>query len=338
MPEYTKPWLSLEKQVGKLHGRGVEIGSYSSARILLQQVGYYRLTGYLYPFRESETYLDDSGRERIRVLSDYRSGTSLAYAAQLIDYDRKLRMLVLDAVERLEVSLRMQIGYTLGHRSAFAHRDPANFVPTFTAGAIDAEAGEPLSGLGRWLERVQERQCSSDEAFVVHFRERYDDALPIWALTEILELGHLGRLFGALQNDLATTIANAYSVPTKKMFGSWIASVNYVRNVSAHHARLFNRKLVAAPSRPREGHVPLLDHLRDATGPKAEFGVYNALAVMAFLLGVIDPDCDWNQRLASHLSDFPAGALTTADMGVPAGWEKQALWHASQTVRSGAPA
>ena len=112
MPEYAKPWLSLDEQVDKLESRGVDIGSASSAKLILQQVGYYRLTGYLYSFRDSEIYADDSGRERIRVLGNYRPGTSIAYAARLIDYDRELRMLVLDAVERIEVSLRMQIGYT----------------------------------------------------------------------------------------------------------------------------------------------------------------------------------------------------------------------------------
>ena len=328
MSHYSKPWLTLDQQVHKLQSRGVEIGSAAAARDLLQRVGYYRLTGYLYPFRMSKTFVDGSGRGRVEVLSDYRPGTSIEYASRLIDYDRDLRMLVLDAVERIEVSLRMQIGYTLGARSAFAHRDTGNFLPAFTREDTDTDTGVPTSGFARWLGRVQERQDASYEAFVAHFRDHYDGALPIWALTEILELGHLGRLFAALQSDLATPIANAYDVPTKRIFGSWIASLNYVRNVSAHHARLFNRKLVVAPSRPRMGMVPLLDHLRGASGSKAHFGVYSALAVMAYLLSNIDRDCRWNERVAAHLADFPTGALTTADMGVPSDWENQTLWRA----------
>lgn len=109
---YSKPWLTLEGQIAKLRDRGVEVDSLENAEDLLRHVGYYRLTGYLYPFREFEKCLDDNGREHIRVRDAYRRGTSIAYAAELIDYDRKLRMFVLDAVERIEVSLRMQIGYT----------------------------------------------------------------------------------------------------------------------------------------------------------------------------------------------------------------------------------
>lgn len=88
-----------------------------------------------------------------------------------------------------------------------------------------------------------------------------------------------------------------------------------------------NRKLVVAPSRPRNGQIPALDHLRDAGGAKADFGVYNALAVMGYLVGVLDPECDWPKRAAACLMAFPTGALSTKDMGVPEGWENRPLWN-----------
>lgn len=76
MAEYAKPWLSLEQQIEQLANRGVDLGDHDRATTLLKAVGYYRLTGYLYPFRASEQYIDDEGRERTRVLNDYRPGTS----------------------------------------------------------------------------------------------------------------------------------------------------------------------------------------------------------------------------------------------------------------------
>ncbi|MEB0267469.1 Abi family protein [Cryobacterium sp. 10I5] len=248
MAEYTKKWLSVDGQVAKLESRGVEVGDHESFRGLLRAVGYYRLTGYLYPFRESEPFRDDAGRIRFRVLNRYRSGTSVGQASALIDFDRRLRMLVLEGIERIEISFRMQIGYVLGRQSAFAHMDPVNFVNSFTESQTDKATGDTLpSRHAQWIERVKERQADSDEAFVAHFRNKYDDEMPIWALTEILELGHLGRLYSGLNSSLATEIAAAYGAPSKKVMVSWISSLNYVRNVSAHHARLFNRKLVSAP-------------------------------------------------------------------------------------------
>jgi abortive infection bacteriophage resistance protein len=153
MVQYTKPWLSLEQQVERPASRGVDVGDRERAAALLKAIGYYRLTGYLYPFRESEQYVDDEGRNRTRVLDGYRPGTALHHAESIIDFDRRLRMLVMDGVERIEVAVRMQIGYVLGRVSAFAHEDPACFTAAFTAEG----SGEPTpSSHMRWLRRADE--------------------------------------------------------------------------------------------------------------------------------------------------------------------------------------
>lgn len=328
MAEYTKTWLSLEEQVDKLVSRGIAVRNQERCLRLLKAVGYYRLTGYLYPLRESESYVDEEGRHKVHIVNHYRAGTSDEYAAELIDFDRQLRMLVLEGIERIEISFRMQLGYVLGKRSAFAHLDPANFVDSFTEMQTDGTTGAvTASKHQQWIDRVRARQGESDEAFVAHFRDKYDDEMPIWALTEILELGQLGRLYSGLNNSIATEIASAYGAPTKKMMSSWISSLNYVRNVSAHHARLFNRKLVSAPARPSYEQVPLLGHLKDATSAKEVFGVYNALAVMAYLLRSIDPDSGWPARVLELIQAFPDSVhLTTESLGLTTGWATLELW------------
>ena len=80
------------------------MGDRDHAAALLKAVGYYRLTGYLYPFRRSESYLSGDHRTRTRVLSGYRPGTTLNHAQSIIDFDRQLRMLVMDGLERIEVA------------------------------------------------------------------------------------------------------------------------------------------------------------------------------------------------------------------------------------------
>lgn len=329
MGEYTKPWLSVDQQVEKLEGRGVDVAPNERTAALLRAIGYYRLTGYLYPFRRSEQYVDDGGRVRVRILSGYRPGASVHQIVQVIDLDRHLRSLVMDGVERIEVAVRMQVGYVLGRRSAFAHLEPATFLPTFVEHQLDRETGwrtRPSKHV-EWLQRVAIRRDGSDEAFVAHFREKYDGQMPIWALTEILELGHLSRLYQGLKDDDAEEIARVFGVPTKRLMASWLASLNYVRNAAAHHARLYNRKLQNAPSRPKFGVVPLLDHLREEDSPKGAFGVYNALAVIAYLLRSIDTDGDWCGRLVALIETFPASSdLTIASLGMPDRWRSLELW------------
>lgn len=80
MVEYTKPWLSLGQQVERLASRDLDVGHPDHAAAVLKSVGYYRLTGYLYPFRESELYSDDEGGTRTRVLSNHLPGTTLLHA------------------------------------------------------------------------------------------------------------------------------------------------------------------------------------------------------------------------------------------------------------------
>lgn len=328
MAEYAKSWLSLEDQMAKLESRGVEVLDRQSCLRLLRAIGYYRLTGYLYPLRESETYVDDDGRDSIRIFNRYRAGTSVKDAAALIDFDRRLRMLVLNGIERVEVSFRMQIGYVLGRKSAFAHVDSSNFVRSFTEPQVNPKTGDGWpSKHEQWIERVKQRQAESDEAFVAHFRDKYDDEMPIWALTEILEFGQLGRLYSGLNSSIASEIASAYGTPSKKIMSSWISSLNYIRNVSAHHARLFNRKLVSAPARPAQGQIPLLDHLKEGTSAKQVFGVYNALAVMAYLLRSIEVESEWPARVVELIQSFPDSVhLTAGSIGVPPGWTKLELW------------
>jgi abortive infection bacteriophage resistance protein len=326
MMQYTKEWLPLERQVERLTKRGLHIDDVAHATALLESIGYYRLTGYLYPFLESEDHVDDEGHLRKRVLNKYCEGTALHHAEAIIDFDRKLRLLVMDGVERVEIAVRMRTGYVLGRRSAFAHEDPSCFDDSFTRSITDSREPE-TSRQVQWLQRVKGRRDGSDEQFVSHFRERYDDRMPIWALTELLELGHLSALYrGMLQPD-AVELAQAFGVPSKKLMVSWLASLNYVRNVAAHHARLFNRKLQNAPSRPAEGQIPYLDHLRAADAPKRDFGTYNALAVLAYLLPSIHAETTWAPRVAQLFGDFPSvPALTLQSIGVPANWKLLDLW------------
>ncbi len=328
MVEYAKDWLSVEQQVARLEEHGLEVSDPDHAARVLRSIGYYRLTGFLYPFRSSEEYVDEHGRTRVRVLSGYRPGTLLSHAEEIIEFDRRLRMLVLNGLELIEVAVRMRVGYVLGRTSAFAYEESTPFVHAFTANDTDIRNPKPSRHV-LWLQRVRARQAGSDERFVEHFRDKYEDRMPVWALTEILELGHLAVLYRGLNQVDAEEIAVALGVPTKKLLVSWLASLNYVRNVAAHHARLFNRKLQNAPSRPKVGQIEVLDHLRDSEHSKQVYGTYNALAVIAYLLASIDPDTDWSVRVAALLRGFPTSeAVTIESLGAPTHWDTLDLWQA----------
>ena len=212
---YQKPWLSLEEQVQKLAGRGIDVGETSQAMDEIYRIGYYRLTGYLHPFRQNIVEISDDGTTSITLLNSYEPGTTLDQVIALVDYDRRLRLLMLDAVERIEISVRMRIGYTLGKRSPFAHLDSATFEENFVRRYKH----------GAWVAKAQQSHQRSHELFVQHFDNTYDGQLPIWALTELLELGQLAVLYSGFQREIATELAHSYRVPSKTLFRSWLAKI-----------------------------------------------------------------------------------------------------------------
>lgn len=323
MDPYDKPWLSVADQLERLRERGLVIADADRAAAVLREVGYYRFTGYLHPFRTSSTTHGADGRTGLLVGETFHPGTNFTDAEALLAFDRRLRLLVLEAVERIEVAIRSQLAHTLGRSSPFAHEHAENFTSTFTETSATDSSSSPHE---RWLLRLQERQRSSDEAFVTHFRERYDGRMPIWAVIEVLEFGQVSRLYGGLRNDLATEIAHAFDVPTKKLLQSWLACLNYVRNVAAHHARLFNRKLVVAPRRPSGSQVPHLAHLSEESAPK-EFGTYTALAVLAHLLRSVPSNEGWQVRAVGLMRSFPETArVGITSMGAHPWWLEEPIW------------
>lgn len=113
---YTKPWQSYEEQLDLLISRGLVVTDRAKALEYLRRIGYYRLSGYWFPFRElSEPLilLDEHGRKPAKkqrketriALDDFRPGATFEDAVRLYVFDKKLRLLAMDALERIEIAL-----------------------------------------------------------------------------------------------------------------------------------------------------------------------------------------------------------------------------------------
>jgi len=110
---YDKPPLIFQKQADQFLDRGLRADrDVLIAR--LKAVSYYRLSGYWFPFRKSNP--DQS----------FKSGTSLDTIWKRYTFDRHLRLLVMDAIERVEVSVRTSLVYHFAHtHGPFGYTDPA---------------------------------------------------------------------------------------------------------------------------------------------------------------------------------------------------------------------
>jgi abortive infection bacteriophage resistance protein len=190
------------------------------------------------------------------------------------------------------------VGYHLGLRHKFGHLEVENLDLERTS-LPDTDEPE-RSTFEVWLERYVEHQqrAAKSEDFIKHYVQKYDSRLPTWVATEIMEFGQLVR---------------------------WMKVANYLRNVSAHHASLWNRSLTYKIGRIPD-NAPLPIHLND--DPDRKSRVYGMCAILAQLTSVIRPEDRWSARLVELLDRFPSAPPVSpeAHMGFPMGWRQLAVW------------
>src|ERR1700678_3020853 len=292
---YTKPYLYVPDQVRLLQARGMFISDQTEAEICLHRIGYYRLSGYAYPFRHREIRRSVTGETIEHIHENFRPGTEFAQVMALYVFDKKLRLLLLDAIERVEVGLRVEIALLLGLRGPFAHLEPANFNRYFST-------PDELSGQSphlTFLAKLDDAFQRSREEFAEHFRKKYDSKLPIWMSIELWDVGTLSAILSGMQASDLTELATLYQLPRRIFLPSWAQSINFVRNICAHHGRLWNRALVQQPIPGRADEISLLQHL--STDLHAQRRLYAVASILQYLLRFIHPSSSWASRFADHL-------------------------------------
>lgn len=326
---YTKPWKSYTDQLEQLIERGMRVTDTDRALDYLERIGYYRLSGYWYAFRERSepvSLLDEKGgkpkKERVeRILLDcFRAQTTFQNAVDLYVFDKQLRLLVLDALERIEVALRVDISHTLGKLDRFAYLKPELFHDEFSV-KLDKDSG--VSRHHDWLGKHAQLISRSKEEFVRHNRTKYGLPLAVWVVCEVWDFGTLSTLFNGMREAEQDAIANQYGISNGRIFATWLRSLNYLRNVCAHHSRLWNRNIVNQPKLPSSAEVPWVAPFEDDTHARAR--CFLLLKIIRHLLDVINPRSSWPERMKKHLEAFPSldhVGLNLAGMGVPTDWEK----------------
>lgn len=319
MTVYTKPYLTVPDQIALLASRGMAIPDRSKAEEYLGRLGYYRLSAYWVPFREAHIAADGT-----TVLSDqFKPGTSFKTVVDLYAFDKALRLQLLDVLERIEISMRTNIALQLGRLDPWAHRDGRLLHTKFAK--INPSKGK--SKHSEWLARLDEKEESSKEEFANHFRRKYPSSkMPIWIAVELLDFGPLSIFLSGMRWNDGSMVAQKHQVPRADLCASWVRALCGVRNVCAHHARLWNKPLVDQPQLPRGGEIPLLDHL--AGSPHANRRLYAACAIARYLLRVVNPRTKWPTRLREHLKAFPQSPhVSPKAMGFPVDWDQLPLWN-----------
>lgn len=315
--EYQKPWLPIAAQVQKLKDRGLVVNDELEAGRTLRYANYYRFTGFCLRFQ----YYDKEANDRRFI-----KGTTFEDVVDLCRFDAQLRDCYSEALEMVELSLRSAIAFHFGKAyGAFGHLDPANFVKAFSQSVpCKGNRSRVVNPYKEWRNTLNEETRRSNELFVSHFRKTYAEYpdLPIWMVSELCSFGTLSRMFSNLKNVEQGMVAHDYALQFVTM-QSWLHTMTYVRNICAHHARLWDKALNIAPQ------IPDGKNWQKSAVPQKSIAFVALMLNWMLAHDSVKPKAhkEWQVKLEGvvdgFLARFPQLATYT---GFTSGWKKNPLW------------
>lgn len=292
----NKPAKTYAEQLQILKDRGLVVADDARALHCLEHHNYYRLSAYRFP-------LTVQGNP-----DQFLPGTTFDDLWNLYHFDRTLRQFVAQAVKRVEISVRSKWSYVLAHLhgpQAYEH------VPVFYHPQRHTDA----------LARLDEELARSHEDFIPHYKNKYKMARPpIWAASEVMSFGLLSRFYENIKrNSERKQISTTYGLSPETL-ESLLQHCAYIRNLCAHHSRLWNRRFTITLQLPQSsppGVIPNLNRAQDRL-------IYNTLVMLVHMLAVIEPASTWSHRLVVQLLALDARLLP--HMGFPADWQQRPMW------------
>lgn len=350
MPHYQKPPLVISDQIEKLKQRGLFPDGLTEAECqrvsaYLSTIGFYRLSAYFIPFED---------KTNTEIQHAFLPGTTFDQILSLYVFDRQLRLLILEALERIEVAVRTgwTNALTTSTCDSHAYMKPEHF----------KNPHEHLKHLNRLASEVQD----SKETFVTSYRKKYAEPFlpPTWAVVETLSFGGLSLWYSNTRdNHVKKQVSDRFGIPTVELMDGVLEALTVLRNVCAHHARCWNReyvKRVPYLKRLRQALVinevdsshtdylqslekklgrlkgitvadQLLEAIRSgAVAPHAQTVIqvdnhlYNYLVVIIHMMIAIQPTTSWPTRLTREVLSLQPHQQRA--MGFPENWQTMPFW------------
>lgn len=292
---YSKTFISCADQIPLLKMRGMKFADEHKALHLLENISYYRLSGYWYPL-----LIDKKSHF-------FKPNATFEIAFNLYKFDRELRKLILSELEKIEVAVRTKMTHILS-------------LVYGTFWIEDASLFSNQSIHQSTIDKIQDELTRSDEEFILSFKSKYSNSFPpSFILLEITSFGALSRLYSNLKSGKPKRdIAKSFGLPDI-VFASWLHSLVYIRNVCAHHARIWNRPMSVQPLFPKSASETWL-HDRQIGINR----VFYALSMVIYLLNVVNPNHTFKQKIETLFKKYPN--VDRSAMGFPVNWKLEPLW------------
>lgn len=287
---FTKPALNVNQMIDNLKSHNMVFSDEEAAKIALLTINYYRLSTYWFPFKI------ESGDGHYRFIENLDFSTILRHH----EFDQTLRHKVMHGVEIIEIALRRALASELSLRNgAFAH-----------------QKSELYLNITLWEKHVIRFKKDFDESkeeFANHFRIKYSNLQlpPIWVSLEMSSFGVLSQFYSNIKdNQVRSAISQIFGLDEEVLI-SFLRHLTSVRNLCAHHARLWNRKFVIKPKLPRRIPSTYKDMFNGSKVGSRQ--LFNTLVIMDFVISNLQPSFHFLNECEEIFSKYPE--INTLYMG-----------------------
>ena len=263
----------------------------------LMNIGYHRLSAYIYPFYKIP-----------KCELALKEETTFEQVLTLYRFDKKLRILLFNEIEKIEVAIRSVLAnigcQELGDR--YWITKPEHFANT--------------DKFKQTLAVIEKELASSKEDYIEDFRRNYvENYPPAWMITEVLSFGNLNYIYSNIANNrLMKHIADYFGLKPQ-VFTSWLTVLANLRNMCCHHARVWNRDFMLNPAEPRKVSNAWID-----TSKIDKKRIFYRLCIIRYLLTSVSPNNSFNEKISDLLESFPSVDIVA--MGFYKSWKNEKLW------------
>lgn len=308
--KYSKKPLSIEEQIIKLENRGLNFSDKTIAAHYLQNISYYRLRAFTFPFQNNQA--PEADHVFLRDDIDFND------IIDLYVFDRRLRNLLFNELEKIEVAVRTQLSLVY----SVSKQDPMWYLDS------QLYTNRSANSFSRLQEDIEADVCRSNEDFIKHYYDKYDFPTmpPSWMSLEVLSFGTLSRMYKLLNRSADKKhVANVFGIGDMDVFANWLHAFSNLRNCCAHHSRIWNRRFVVQLKLPYNTSRPFMT--RPALTTVKQNKLFALLSAIKYIVDIISPGNSFKHRLKILLEDNHR-LLTLKDMGFPVEWGKLPVWKA----------
>ncbi len=315
---FDKPALAISQQIVLLQDKGLAIENLPSAEHWLSHISYFRFKHYSYSFKD---YKEAEG--------NYLPGTTFEAVRDLYLFDRKLKMLVFEALENIEIAVKTQVSNIMGvSHGAHWYLNAGLFLSEEDRRQLQRNATfENIPKLFDYAEFIQDIEYNMEfptELFLQHYRDTYEPIYPpTWMMMETITFGTLSLLFENLKASPEKTAIIEHFKLTKRQFVSWLHCFSFIRNKCAHHARLVYSKINFAPALPQRKTRQFLNEADLVENDT----LYAVLCCIQFMLNVCNNASSFRKHLVALVNEYPT--IDYVKLGFTEHWREEELWSIS---------